>query len=109
MIQPFPLPTSPVSPGTPVSIVCETDSANPTADITWRRSSVNIEADDTFTITTSQRDGEYNAKLRISTLSFTATQELAGWFSCKVTGHPEIPPSGSTLVVKGKLYSNICV
>ena len=106
LTQPFPPPTLPVSPGSIVNVTCETDSANPTADITWKRNSVVIVQDDTFTITMAEREGEYNANHIISALSFIATQEHHGQrFSCEVTGHSDMTAS-STLTLKGKSHRN---
>ena len=104
MAQRFPPNTSPVSPGSHVSIVCETDSANPTADITWKRNSVEIEANDTFTITAVERIGEYSAMRRVSTLSFIAAREHGGReFDC-IVPNSNLPllSKGSTLILKSK-------
>ena len=98
-----PLPVS-VTPGDIVDIICETDSANPTATITWDRNSVILNQDDTYSITLDERAGENNANHRISILSFLASEELFGSvFNCVVLGQK------STLKAGGSALKGLCV
>ena len=96
-----------VTPGDIVDITCETDSANPTATITWSRNSLIINQDDMYTVTIDEKPGEYYANHRLSILSFAASQELLGSvFNCVVLGQKfTLKAGGSTL--KGVYVSNL--
>ena len=82
------LPESPVASGSRLNITCETNSGNPTPDITWWKSSELITGGDNYTITSEEVPGEFNAQGRRSTLSFTATHADSGLpFECKMDGY----------------------
>ena len=98
-----PLPVS-VIPGNIVDITCETDSANPTATITWSRNSLIINQDDTYSISIDEKAGEYNANHRLSMLSFMVSEELYGSvFNCVILGQK------STLKAGGSTLKGLCI
>ena len=65
-------------PGTQVDAVCETDAANPTPTIQWKKNERNISSDDLVTITTTEVPGNYNANYSRSTIALTGSAENFG-------------------------------
>ena len=103
MTQGFPV--SAIEPGTPLSLVCETNSANPTPVITWWRSSERVLDLTSYTITSEEEDGEFNAQRTKSQISFLATQEDSGLtFECRADGQSQ----QATFEIKSKLYKQHC-
>lgn len=96
------LPKVPVPAGSNVSISCETDTANPLPIIEWSRNAAIVVETETYSVSESDREGEYNGKILISTLSFIVThvdQEME--FSCGIMDDASVMPQKSTLVVEG--------
>ena len=95
-----------VAQGSRVKLTCETDSANPTPQIEWRKGSDKIYNGETFSISSSDLPGLYNADYQTSTLSFIASQQHSGYtFECSVLDHSLIDSSVLYLKCKYKLQS----
>ena len=102
-----PLPVS-VTPGDIMDITCETDSANPTATITWSRNSLILNQDDMFNITVDEKAGEYYANHRLSTLSFLASEEIYGSvFNCMVLGPKSAVKAGGSALKGSCVKHNV--
>ena len=97
-------PSSPVAQGSRVNLTCRTDSANPTAQIKWRRQNSDYISDGSeYIIKSSAVIGEFHAMQSISTLSFIATKQHTGNpFQCVVYGRDKLFLAGSTLSVNCK-------
>ena len=94
-------PSSPVAMGSRVSLTCKTDSANPPAQIWWRRNNENIS--DGYMMTSSIAAGEFYAMYTISTLSFTASEQHRGnIFECVAQGKNQLLKANTNLLLKGK-------
>ena len=101
------MPTNPsglVNDGDTATIVCETDEANPTADVTW---SVDGEELDGIseTVTDTEITRSYNANRRTSTLLIVAgKQHHNKVYKCSIkTGDTIISEKAYTLTVKCEL------
>ena len=91
--QPFPQQS--VDPGQLISAMCQTDSANPTPIIQWKKNNGLIKSDNnSTTITTKEVLGDYNAYSSKSTLTITATTS-GDQFTCTVFGTSQSTESTS--------------
>ena len=71
-------PASVVNINNTVQMRCETDSANPTAQIIWNLSGAYLSNSIEYRITAWTQQGDFNAKKTISTLTYTATKQHRG-------------------------------
>jgi len=85
-------PTSVVKINNTVVMRCESESANPTPQIIWSISGAVINNNsDEYRITSSEQQGDLNAKKAISTLIYTATeQHREQIFKCYTSGHTSV-------------------
>ena len=67
-------PSNALSLDSPVEFTCETDSANPTAQIEWRVGEEQTVNNRLYEVTTQEVEGYFNAYKRRSTLKFTAKE-----------------------------------
>ncbi|XP_064642710.1 synaptogenesis protein syg-2-like [Lineus longissimus] len=124
-------PTVAVQAGQVKKFTCETDESNPVTYIKWYKSTGSSWRDVTSGISSSERNGAYGGKIRISEWSVTATKSMNGaTIRCastySLTGHvfttntdttmyvkfnpskitlPQIPPR---VIYEGKLITIIC-
>ncbi|XP_064648865.1 basement membrane-specific heparan sulfate proteoglycan core protein-like isoform X2 [Lineus longissimus] len=79
-------PLTSINEGKSFNIVCETDSANPVANITFHRKRTNGTLEQlTSGITSEVRAAEYNGRIRKSTLTVTANRsDPQAVFKCEV-------------------------
>jgi hypothetical protein len=78
-------PSKPVTEGDLIIIACETDSANPAANIQFHRKRAGgVWEKITSGVTSINRDGEYHGKIRIGVLTLPAAMEdNMAEFECK--------------------------
>ena len=90
MLQQF---RSPVERGRTVQAICQTDSANPTPNIHWRKNNEIITNHmNSLIITTREKPGDYNANYISSTLTVIAsTENDQAEFSCVIIDVTQVP------------------
>ena len=83
-----------------VTLTCETDISNPISTITWNKDGSKIDGSKLYVVTTSERAGEYNGYIRISSLSFTVTKQHGGsHFGCSILSNDSIRSQNDLLTV----------
>ena len=81
MIELTPSHTGLIAENVDVTLTCETDESNPTAEILWSRDSETVSSG----ITVSEVSGQYNVKKRRSVLTVTTHRSLNGLeYKCEV-------------------------
>ena len=97
-------PSGLVNDGETATIVCETDEANPTADVTWSVDRGELDGV-SETVTDMDITGSYNANRRRSTLLIVAgKQHHNKVYKCSIkTGDTIISERAYTLTVKCEL------
>ncbi|XP_064642013.1 titin-like isoform X1 [Lineus longissimus] len=100
-------PTAAVQVGQVKKFTCETDESNPVTYIKWYHYIGSSWQDVTVRISSSERNGVYGGKMRISEWSVTATKAMNGaTLRCKSTysliGHDFTTDADTTMYVKYK-------
>ena len=95
-------PASVVNINNTVVMRCESDIAIPTAQIVWIISGAVVNNSDEYSITVSEKHGDFTAKKAISTLTYTATKQHRGKvFKCYISGRTNVY-SQTTIQLPGK-------
>ncbi|XP_064643011.1 uncharacterized protein LOC135497195 [Lineus longissimus] len=100
------IPTAVVQAGQVKKFTCETDESNPVTDIKWYQHITGSSWQDVTTgISSSERNGVYGGKIRISEWSVTATKAMNGeTVRCasiySLTGHVFTTNTDTTMYVK---------